>query len=199
MDALVRPRRSSAETREHVLAVAANLFYWRGVRATGVDAVAREAGIAPTTLYRLFSAKDDLVAAHVTRAATAYRSRFDTAVKAADGDPRAGIVAIFDALVLEVDPRECRGCLFMLVLTESPDADLPAHRGVVELKGWVRRRLGELTGTLALDEKDAETLADELTLVMEGVYAQVQVRRDVQPAVRARALVERLLVGYLAE
>src|SRR6266571_2463836 len=37
--------RSSAETREHVLGVAHELFYWHGIRATGVDRVAAAAGV----------------------------------------------------------------------------------------------------------------------------------------------------------
>ena len=52
-----RFRRSAAETREHVLGVAQKLFYWHGIRATGIDKVAAEAGVAPTTLYRLFASK----------------------------------------------------------------------------------------------------------------------------------------------
>src|SRR5262249_13187873 len=53
-----RRRRSSAEMREHVLDVTHPLFYWEGIRAVGVDRIADEAGIAPTTLYRLFESKD---------------------------------------------------------------------------------------------------------------------------------------------
>ena len=66
-------RRPAAETRAHVLDVAHELFYWQGIRATGVDRVAAAAGVAPTTLYRLFACKDDLVAAYVERAAEGYR------------------------------------------------------------------------------------------------------------------------------
>ncbi|WP_433606488.1 hypothetical protein ACQP2P_30180 [Dactylosporangium sp. CA-139114] len=33
-------RRSGSETREHLLQAAHDLFYWRGIRATGVDMVA---------------------------------------------------------------------------------------------------------------------------------------------------------------
>jgi AcrR family transcriptional regulator len=60
--------RSAAQTREHVLGVAHELFYWHGIRATGVDRVAAEAAVAPTTLYRLFASKDDLIAAYIARA-----------------------------------------------------------------------------------------------------------------------------------
>src|ERR1700733_4056215 len=65
--------RSSAQTREHVLGVAHELFYWHGIRATGVDRVAAAAGVAPTTLYRLFASKDDLVAAYIAANAGPYR------------------------------------------------------------------------------------------------------------------------------
>jgi AcrR family transcriptional regulator len=68
-----RTRRTAAQTREHVLAIANELFYWHGIRATGIDAVAAEAGVAPTTLYRLFASKDDLIAAYVERADRLYR------------------------------------------------------------------------------------------------------------------------------
>ena len=65
--------RSAAETRGHVLAVANELFYWHGIRATGIDRVAAEAGVAPTTLYRLFASKDELIGAYIERADRLYR------------------------------------------------------------------------------------------------------------------------------
>src|SRR5580704_18162446 len=68
-----RTRRSSAETRELVLDAAEDLFYWHGITATGVDRIATAAGIAPTTLYRLFRSKDELVAAYVDRYAAGYQ------------------------------------------------------------------------------------------------------------------------------
>ena len=80
--------RSSAETREHVLGVAHELFYWHGIRATGVDRVAVVARVAPTTLYRLFASKDDLIGAYIERADRLYRDWFDAAA-AAGGPIRA--------------------------------------------------------------------------------------------------------------
>jgi AcrR family transcriptional regulator len=57
----IRIRRSSADTREHVLSVAAELFYWDGIRATGVDTVAARAEVAPTTILAVFDAFADEV------------------------------------------------------------------------------------------------------------------------------------------
>jgi len=181
------PRRSSAETREHVLRVAHELFYWQGIRAVGVDRIAAEAGVAPTTLYRLWPSKDDLVAAYVERADREYREWFEAAT--AHGSPRERILSLFDALAEQTQPDRCRGCPFQMALTEFPDPQAAAHRNAAANKAWVRARLGELTAGMP----DGEALADQLAILMEGVYASAQALGAQGPARRARALAEALL------
>lgn len=189
-------RRSAAETRDHVLATAHELFYWRGIRAVGVDTVARDAGVAPTTLYRLFDSKDDLVAAYVERTAAAYRDWFTAAVESRQ-EPRERILAVFDALIAQVQPDVCRGCPFLMALSECPDTGVGAHDESVELKAWVRDQFAALTRDLTASAPatttDPEALADQLTLVMEGVYASVQALGVDGPARHARDLVATLL------
>jgi AcrR family transcriptional regulator len=184
-------RRSSEQTREHVLGTARELFYWHGIRATGVDAVAAAAGVAPTTLYRLFASKDELVAAYLEREAAGYRAWFTAATAEPAGDPRGRVLALFDALAEQVRPEHCRGCPFQLGLAELPDAGRPGRAHAVAVKAWTRDRLGELTAELVDD--GADVLADQLVLVFEGVYASVASLGDTGPAARARGLVERLL------
>lgn len=190
-----RTQRTAAQTREHVLRVAHDLFYWHGIRATGVDKVAAEAGVAPTTLYRLFASKDDLVAAYVEREDRLYREWFTAATEAAGPHPRERILALFDALLVQVQPDRCRGCPFQMALTEFPDSALPAHRHAVATKTWVRARLGELTDELAQTAPvdDPAALADGLALLVEGVYASAQALGDDGPAARARTMAEALL------
>ncbi|MDR0360575.1 MAG: TetR/AcrR family transcriptional regulator [bacterium] len=194
-------RRTAAETREHVLRVARDLFYWEGIRATGVDRVAAAAGVAPTTLYRLFASKDDLVAAYVERESRLYREWFAAALEAGGPDPRARILALFDALSEQVQPDRCRGCPFQMTLAELPEPDLAAHQGAVDTKAWVRSRLEELTAELAQPASasapaaDPAELADQLAVIIEGVYASVASLGAEGPARRARALAERLLGG----
>ncbi len=190
-----RARRTAAETREHVLAVAHELFYWEGIRATGVDKIATEAAVAPTTLYRLFASKDDLVGAYVERAARLYQGWFTAATTPAGGSPRDRILALFDALSEQVQPGQCRGCPFLMALAEFPEPEHPAHAHAVATKAWVRDRLGELADELAgaTSVSDPATLADQLTVVMEGVYASAQALGATGPARRARALAETLI------
>lgn len=185
-------RRTSAETREHVLAVAHEQFYWQGIRAVGVDKIAAEAGIAPTTLYRLFASKDDLIAAYVERADHGYREWFTQATRADGRSARERILALFDALLVQIQPDSCRGCPFLMALAEYPDAEVAGHRLAVAMKTWVHARLNELTRELGHVE-DPALLADHLTLILEGAYASVQALGIDGPARQARILAETIL------
>jgi AcrR family transcriptional regulator len=184
-------RRTAAETREHVLEVATRLFYWHGVRATGVDRVAAEAGVSPTALYRVFATKDDLVAAYVDRARESGVAAFDAACAGAGPDPRAQVLAMFDTLAEQIRPAVFRGCACMMTMAEFPDRDLPAHRGAVAAKRWIRDRFGTLARRLGASAPDL--LADQLTLVWEGTNATAQSLGADGPPASTRALVETLL------
>lgn len=189
-------RRSAAETREHVLDVAHELFYWAGIRATGIDRVAAEAGIAPTALYRLFPSKDALVAAYIERAQQRYQQWFEAATNEDGRTPAERIVALFDALKERTRPEICRGCPFLMALTEFPDTEVEAHQSSVQLKEWVRDRLRRLAKEHAAAQPtriDASLLADHLSLLFEGVYATVQSLGAGGPAKRARQLAASLV------
>ena len=186
-------RRTAAETRSHVLGVAGELFYWKGIRATGVDQVAAQAGVAPTTLYRLFASKEDLVAAYVERTDRDTWETTAAGIEAAGPDPRDRILAIFDAAQRQVEPERFRGCAMMMTLAEFPDPDQPAHRNAVAAKSRVRNSIGELTEHLGV-ENPAE-LADHLMLVLEGLYATGQSLGPNGPAKHARRLAESILTA----
>lgn len=179
-------RRSSEETREHVLSVAKELFYRDGIGATGVDSLARSAGVAPTTLYRLFRDKDDLVASYVTREGERYQEWFDQA--AARGDSPAGrIRSVFEALAEQVGEPTCRGCVFQLGMAELAQATHPGHAVALALKKWNRQRFRELARELPdVHLAEADRLGDELFLLAEGVYASVLSLGP--PGLAARAL-----------
>lgn len=179
-----KPRRTAAETRERILTVAAELFYWNGIRAVGVDRIAADAQVAPPTLYRLFGSKDDLVAAYLRRNDEGYRAWFLEATAPSPDGARARILALFDALTEQVQPDRCRGCPYLMALAEHPDRESEAHRLAVATKAWVRAQFGDLVRDLG-PVTDPDLLADQLALLMEGVYASVQALGVDGPARRA--------------
>ncbi|NUT39854.1 MAG: TetR/AcrR family transcriptional regulator [Thermoactinospora sp.] len=171
-----------------MLQVAGELFYRRGIRATGIDLVAAEADVAPPTLYRIFASKDGLVSAYVQHTHHEFSDLVTAVVEASGPDPRDQILAIFDAVFAQVDSEQYRGCAMLMALTEFPDAELPAHRHAVAAKSWFRETLGELTGKLGVE--DPEEVADHLAVVFEGMHASGQSLGPSGPVKRVRSLVE---------
>jgi AcrR family transcriptional regulator len=169
--------------------VAHELFYWHGIRATGIDTVAAEAAVAPTTLYRLFGSKDGLVAAYLERNDEGYQDWLTTTTDPSVGSPRERILALFDALAEQTRPERCRGCPFLMALAEYPDPDSVVHATAVATKERVRSHLQSLTRELAAETAvaDPSALADQLALVLEGVYGSVQALGPTGPAARARS------------
>jgi AcrR family transcriptional regulator len=190
-----RPRRTAAETREHVLDVAAELFYADGIHATGVDTVASRAEVAATTLYRLFASKDDLVTAYVEQCSVRYKTVLSAATAQAAGTPRERILAVIDVFVEEVRSEACRGCPFLMVLAEYPDADSGPHAAAVAHKAWLRELFHDLTRQVALSSEldDPAALAEGLALVAEGVWGSVQALGPSGPAVYGRSCAEALI------
>jgi AcrR family transcriptional regulator len=192
---LAASRRTSAQTHDHILRVAGELFYREGIRATGIDRVVSQAEVAPTTLYRLFASKDELVAAYVEGCSTNYRTRLTSVSSPSAGTPRERILAVFDAFTDEVLSETCRGCPFLMVLAEFPDPQNVAHSNAVAHKSWLRYLFHGLVDELAREANiaDPPALAEQLALVAEGIYGSVQSLGATGPAKQGRACVEALI------
>eukprot|EP01031_Cornospumella_fuschlensis_P009142 gene9142-11228_t len=54
---------STLPARDRILVTAHDLFYRDGIRATGIDRIIAESGVAKLTFYRHFPSKDELVKA----------------------------------------------------------------------------------------------------------------------------------------
>lgn len=157
--------------------------------------MAARAGVAPTTLYRLFASKDELVAAYVERCSQRYRQLLGAATEPARGTARERILAVFGAFAQEIGSGSCRGCPFLMALAEYPDPGNPVHAVAVGHKLWLRdlfRALAAeyLTGPAS---RGPDELADQLALVAEGVYGSFQALGRNGPAARGRELAETLL------
>ncbi len=83
---------------EHILQTAARLFYQNGIRATGVDKIVAEAGVAKSTLYYHYKTKEDLVLAVLESIFQDWLKRIEEAQKNIT-DPYDKIHAFFTALV----------------------------------------------------------------------------------------------------
>lgn len=155
--------------RERLLDAATELFYERGIAATGVDAVLRRAGVAPATLYAHFAGKDGLVAEYLHRRHERWRATWDDVLAAAT-DPVERALSVFDALALfEQREGSGRGCAFLAAAVELPDDQHPAHQWLAADSRLLTERLHDLAG--ATGAGDPDSLAAELLLLYDGALA----------------------------
>ncbi|MGK9166870.1 TetR/AcrR family transcriptional regulator [Inquilinus limosus] len=161
--------------RDRIFAVADELFYRQGIRAVGVDAIAKEAGVAKISLYRAFPSKDDLVVAYLEDRNADYWRRWDKAFAKHEGDPRAQLRALMEYLADRTTAPGYRGCPFTNDATEFPDPSHPGRRVAEANKRELRRRMLQLAE--ALGAPDPKALADGLVLLVEGAYAISQTLR----------------------
>ncbi|WP_299035883.1 TetR/AcrR family transcriptional regulator [uncultured Pseudokineococcus sp.] len=159
-----------APARTRLLDAAEELFYERGIAATGVDSVLRRAHVAPATLYAHFAGKDHLVAAYLQRRHERWWDVWDDVLERCGDDPVRRALSVFDALAeLGSRSRTGRGCAFLGAAVEITDPDHPAHAWLVTGNRLLTDRLRELAaGTGALD---ADALAAELLLLYDGELA----------------------------
>jgi len=161
---------SKARPRERIVDTARDLFRRHGIKGVGVDAIAEAAGTNKMTLYRHFGSKDELIAACLREQAQQAETRW-AELEAAFPDPRArlhGWVRIAAGLAC----GENRGCDLANAAIELPDEDHPARRVIEEFKRTQRDRLAALCR--AAGATDADTLADSLSLLLEGARVSRQ-------------------------
>lgn len=182
-------------TAAHILRAARHIFYWRGVQMTSVSDITDGAGISPAGLYSRFDSKDDLLLAYVEETCTRYQEWFGIVTSHEIGSPRARIIALFAATSKQIGTVAGRGCPLTLLLSEFPDRDSPVYQRALACKRWLRDQITQLTSELETEAPSSATelLADQLVLVIEGMYTAAQIFGPEGPSNQAGAIAEALL------
>jgi AcrR family transcriptional regulator len=169
-----------AAIRERILAGVDRLFYARGIKSVGVDAIATELGISKKTLYRYFPSKDDLVIGYL-------RGRGRPLPEASTKPPVEQILADMEWIARSLTgASDFRGCALINALAELGSEDSEARRLAVAYKE--SRRLWHRDLLSQLDVDDPDTLATQLSLLINGAYAEVLIHQDpamIRPAIAA--------------
>src|SRR3954470_6305777 len=179
--------------RARILETATELFYREGIRAVGIDTIIARSGVAKMSLYRNFASKDDLVVAFLEYRDGIYWQWWDHVMAAHPDDAARQISDLFASLSRRVSGPAYRGCPFINTSTEFPDPEHPARAICRANKRELRRRLLDLAQRAGA--RDAQDLADQLLLLMEGAYASAQNFPARGPAPTLRRAAEALLAA----
>lgn len=179
------------------MATAFDLFYRQGYRATGINQVIAESGVAKASFYDHFKSKDDLLVEYVRE-----MSRLDyQAIRDEVGkytDPRERFFAPFNILEPWFRESDYRGCPFQNVLAEAPTSDPRVQSAARHHRDNVRALLFELTEDLIHSDAklaglDPAPVSDTYLIAFEGCIAVAVGYRDPWPVMAARRAVEGLV------
>jgi AcrR family transcriptional regulator len=137
-----QPRRSAAERREEILAIAVRHFAEGGYNGTSTEAIAREAGISQPYLFRLFRTKRELFIACADRACDRVREVFRRV--AADAPPGEKLERMGEAYIEELLPERTEILMLMQSYVAGAEPEIQAH--VRDSYMGLVREVAELAG-----------------------------------------------------
>jgi AcrR family transcriptional regulator len=171
-----------------ILEVASRLFYENGIRAVGVDLIAREAGVTKKTIYDRFGSKDALVRAYLDTRTQFWNELIASRVERDEFGPRERLLAMFD--ILDEQMRD-RGCAFINAHAESSEQELAAYSITRDQKIWLKSYFSDLASQAGFVDPDA--LATQLLMLHEGAFIAYAMAGERSAASSARAAAEVLI------
>ncbi|MDT4893072.1 MAG: hypothetical protein QOE97_2107 [Pseudonocardiales bacterium] len=188
-EGVTRPEQRRRTAKERILTAADDLFYSEGIRSVGIDRVIARAGVAKGSLYYSFTGKDDLVCEYLTNRHSKWAERVAAGI-AAHTEPRARILAVYDALGALFAEPDYRGCAFMNSIGEAAPDSVEAQ-ATRTFRTWVHTLFLDLA--TAVDVAEPQQLADALVLLYDGAVANAQMDSAPEAARTARRIAELVL------
>jgi len=181
--------------REKVLRAADRVFYERGIASTGINLLTDLAGVARMSLYKNFRSKDEVVLEYLERRHEQWKQLHGARVEAAQ-------TRLERALCVPrsyIDRAELRGENFLGCGLLNAAGELPAHnparQRVLEIKSRVAATFVEDLTQAGVP--DAETVGEELFLLLEGGMVHAGLRADREYVLRVSAMVEQAIYERL--
>ncbi len=180
------------DVRAHIVEVADQLFYTRGIQSVGMDAIRTAAGVSLKKLYAAFPGKEQLIAAVLAGRHDIWERGVHGAVDAATG-PREKLLALYDFLESWFGDDTFRGCGFINAFGEL-GATSPAVAEIArDHKDSFQRYVQRLTVEVVDEPEQAEELAAQLALLAEGAQTTAAIAGTTAPAAHARRAAETLI------
>lgn len=178
---------SSLSAPERILSAARSLFYREGIHATGVERIAREAGVSKRTMYQHFPSKAQLVEKYLRGIHDTGGMPNEKALDSPGASPRNRLLAIFDS----PPTTRFRGCPFHNAAVEAAD-DMPGvHEVVHQHKLQFITRLTDVAAEAGA--KDPYQLGHQLAVLFEGATSLATSLNDTAPLLHARSAAEVLI------
>lgn len=176
--------------RERILLTAHELFYRDGIRATGIDRVIAESGVAKLTFYRHFPSKNELVREFLEYRHRRWMAWFADALQRHGGDGKA----LVPALAEWFGSSNYRGCAFINSVGELGET-LP------EVMAITRRHKQDMADAIAQllpASRQRKRLAMDLALAVDGAIIRAQFDQNPEAALASLERIRKSLLTPFA-
>lgn len=155
--------------QDRILQTAHDLFYRDGIRATGIDKIIAESGVAKATFYRYFPSKNDLIRAFLDYRHQRWMKWFEEALARNGATPGAGLAPLLPSLAEWFQNPVYRGCAFINSVSE-----LGTLADVVEISRSHKQDMTEVIAQLLPESELREQLAIAVAIAVDGAIVKAQ-------------------------
>ncbi len=179
--------------REGILEAAA-LFYKHGYKATGVEAIAKAAGVTKATIYHHFSNKDALIEAVLVHLSEFHKAGYINAWNKKGLKPTQRLTILFEEMSEFFKDKECYGCPFINAAGEYTDRDSPVRKICEAHYQFIITHLEQFARDAKL--KSPRLVAEQIASVIAGCYTGWFVANIKDSAKQGKAIAEMVIEAH---
>jgi AcrR family transcriptional regulator len=176
--------------KDRIVETALKLFYRDGIRATGIDKIIAESGVAKMSFYRHFPSKAALISEFLRKRHDNWMGCFTSTVTKKLEKRGAGIEVIADVLGEWFVTPGFRGCAFINTISETPDFDAEQNQIVREHKAQLESFVRQIA--VQLKVKSPAKVAACAMIIIEGTIVRAQMTRNPEVVSECRHLLQLL-------
>lgn len=172
--------------RERILLTAYELFYREGVRATGIDRVIAESGVAKVTFYRYFPSKNMLILEFLEYRHQRWMAWFVDALQRHGGS----VKALAPALAEWLTGNNFRGCAFINSVGEL-GGSMPE---VLDITRRHKQEMEDVIAGLLPASRHRKRDAQALSVAVDGAIIRAQYDESADAALSSLELIQKVLL-----
>lgn len=184
-----------APAKQRILDAATTLFSQEGIRAVGVDRLIQQSSVTKATFYKHFGSKDRLIQHYVASASASRLAALDARMAGHDA-AHERLLALVDAVNVDLRLDDFRGSLFVNAAAEFPDPRDPVRIIIAEHHEAIAVRVTALLSEIG--HPLPGEAADQVMVAYVGALSWGYVGDPVGASVAFRRSVERVLDDQLA-
>jgi AcrR family transcriptional regulator len=167
---------STLPPRQRILQTAHDLFYRDGIRATGIDRIISESGVAKVTFYRHFPSKNELIEAFLAYRHDRWMNWFSRSLEQHATRRGDVMLALVPCLEEWFSSPHYRGCAFINTAVELADM-LPESLDIARRH---KKQMAEVIASHLPTSPVREQRAEMLSILIDGAIVKVQIEQQAQ-------------------